>query len=1035
MSWRFNPQNAIRARLRACSLLGAALLAIGVNLGANSGGAVFSADGRFVVFVSDADSLVTHCHNGPVTDVFVRDLERGQTALVSARRDGVDGGNRSSHSPAISADGRWIVFESSADDLVDGDTNEVKDIFLYDRSSGGLRRISQRPEGIPGPVPNPGASRNPVITANGQWVFFDSSDDGLVPGDTNGWRDVFRYRMPDGGVELVSQRPAGEMSTVMDSSDPVVDPTGRRVAFRTLRSISLGPIPPGQTDLMIVDLTTGSGGHLTLDSNARAIVGPFQFSPDGRSLAAGIAQSTGDLVVWRNLESGATTLLDVAAVGSLRRSVWTLAFTPDGHHLLTGWRSFARPSVGRVSTNSIWIWTPGQEPTPLTLGADPTTNLLRSSAFDLAADGETLAFRADSIPPGAEGAGLTLGAVHVRKLSGGPISTVALAATAPRFHPSGTRILVETEAPSLTQGKRESSVNLVLRDLATGGDERISEPVIPDVPPGPNSGLAGDPPLLTADGRRVVFVSHSDDLVPGDANRSQDVFLRDLETGEIELISVAADGTSSGSRGSFQPVITPDGRQVAFLSRATNLTVGTPRELAHVFLRDRGSRTTRRISGEPEVPEGAPILNLGLSADGQRVVFEFLDAQGRSQGFVWRNAPGGVPALIPVQGRRQGKSSDQAHRCRLSADGSRVAFLRALTGTPLVLDLDGDFYIAPTFPELLAGSTINGIAINSRGSQFVTAVRYRSTEPFVAVWQSDGGASRELPTYLTSDNGWRLREICDVSFSPDDRFIVLTRYMDSAVPERPGQRCDVLLHDLKTGVTSLVSVNRAGTGPGNGFSRAPSVSAGGRLVAFLSNADDLVLDDHNGRPDVFVRDMDLGVTRRVATTGADTGRPVHGPTLASADRRIAVVEFDAARERGQSPGAGRVAVNLIASQDLDQDGLDDDWERSMFGSALGGPGDDPDGDGMTTLEELLAGTRPDSSVSRLRLNAVMLQNGQVRLSWDSIARKFYSLVRVFPDESRPPEPIHVFDGTDATLQHVEVPAPGATGAYYQLRVD
>lgn len=139
----------------------------------NSGGAAFSADGTFVVFVSDADNLVTHCNNGPVTDVFLRDLLRGQTELISVSLDGLDGGNRSSRAPAISANGRWIVFESAATNLVEGDGNDVMDVFLHDRTTGRTRRISSRPGANPVAETGPGDSRNPVVTPDGQWVFFD----------------------------------------------------------------------------------------------------------------------------------------------------------------------------------------------------------------------------------------------------------------------------------------------------------------------------------------------------------------------------------------------------------------------------------------------------------------------------------------------------------------------------------------------------------------------------------------------------------------------------------------------------------------------------------------------------------------------------------------------------------------------------------------------------------------------------------------------------------------------------------------------
>src|SRR5258708_14205166 len=96
----------------------------------------FSADGRFVVFVSHANNLVTNDDLTPYLDVFVRDRTTSNTVLVSVNTSGRGGGNADSHSPSISSNGQFVAFVSAASNLVGNDTNDTPDIFVRDLVSG-----------------------------------------------------------------------------------------------------------------------------------------------------------------------------------------------------------------------------------------------------------------------------------------------------------------------------------------------------------------------------------------------------------------------------------------------------------------------------------------------------------------------------------------------------------------------------------------------------------------------------------------------------------------------------------------------------------------------------------------------------------------------------------------------------------------------------------------------------------------------------------------------------------------------------------
>jgi len=156
-----------------------------------------SADGRFVVFESYADNLVPGDTNGDVSpysgaDIFVHDRQTGQTTRVSVS-SAAEQGNGASYNPSISSDGRFVAFESAADNLVAGDTNgEVGsftggDVFVHDRQTVQTTRVSVSSAGVQGN----GDSYRPSISSDGRFVAFESYAGNLVAGDTNGDVDAY----------------------------------------------------------------------------------------------------------------------------------------------------------------------------------------------------------------------------------------------------------------------------------------------------------------------------------------------------------------------------------------------------------------------------------------------------------------------------------------------------------------------------------------------------------------------------------------------------------------------------------------------------------------------------------------------------------------------------------------------------------------------------------------------------------------------------------------------------------------------------
>ncbi|MBK7644637.1 MAG: PD40 domain-containing protein [Planctomycetes bacterium] len=188
-------------------------------------GDTISSDGRFVAFRSAATNLVTGDTNAAL-DVFVRDRVNSTTERVSVSTSGMQG-NGISQEPAISADGRYVAFQSLATNLVAGDTNAVEDVFLRDRQLNQTVRVSLGPGG----AQSNGASREPSISANGNCVSFSSLASNLVASDLNGVDDIFLRDHPNATTELVSVSTGGAQGNSASFDPSAISSDGRYVAF------------------------------------------------------------------------------------------------------------------------------------------------------------------------------------------------------------------------------------------------------------------------------------------------------------------------------------------------------------------------------------------------------------------------------------------------------------------------------------------------------------------------------------------------------------------------------------------------------------------------------------------------------------------------------------------------------------------------------------------------------------------------------------------------------------------------------------
>ena len=236
-----------------------------------------SADGRFVAFESWAGNLapgVDVTNNG----VFVRDLIAGTTALASPGIDAPP--NDKSYMAAISRDGRVIAFWSRASNLVPGDTNGEEDLFTYDRVSAVVTRANVSSAGTPAEPADDGihiVGDRPALSADGRFVAFDSMAGNLVADDTNGVADVFVRDRQAGMTERISLQSDGTEAS-LPSGGPAISDDGRFVAFWSQAALTPDDVD-GVFDVYVYDRQAAALERIgaTTASNPPALSGDGRF--------------------------------------------------------------------------------------------------------------------------------------------------------------------------------------------------------------------------------------------------------------------------------------------------------------------------------------------------------------------------------------------------------------------------------------------------------------------------------------------------------------------------------------------------------------------------------------------------------------------------------------------------------------------------------------------------------------------------------------------------------------------------------------
>ena len=812
------------------------------GFGANgaSANSKISANGQFVVFESTAPDLVVGDTNG-LKDIFVYNRLTRETVRASVSTSGREG-KAESIAPSISGDGRFVAFESEGFTFTQGYDYMGPRIFVRDMVLGTTIRIGSSPPGVTALA---GWSQAPSISSDGRYVAYHSSVN-VVPDDTNGKYDIFVYDMVMGSTIRASLSSSGVQGN-QGSKNPSMSSDGRYVAYTSEASNFALNDSLGNSDIFRRDLDQATtvrvsvstiGGDPWDDSDFPSI------SADGNLIC--FTTRAGNLVPGDNQHTVDAFVRDVSA-GTTRRASLTSTGSPVTCVMATiseDGRYVCFTSTGNVVPPNQSGWQDAY-----------VRDLLMNSSSRIS---EALG--------GGRGNDVT--------------SSVSLSA-------NGQVASFASDATNMVAEDRNRAIDVFVRDLSSLENTLISNPNV--------SSHGNDDSLnasINSNGRFVAYTSEANNIVLGDNNEVADVFLHDSNTGLQTWVSLSSQGVV-GNGASRRPSISNDGRYIAFESASNNWVPGDTNNSPDIFVRDTLTGTTTLVSVSTNgLPGNGTSEMPAISASGRYVAFHSTAANlvvGDSNGYVdlfVRDLHLGITVLASVSTSGAQGHSSTATPADFSDDGRFVAFCSwANNLVPNDTNLDRDVFVR----DLILGTTIranlgpngeqaegssNDSSISSNG-RFVAfssnAYNFFNDQSLLYdVFVRDLETQTTKTVSLAALQGVGESDSGSPEISADGRFVAFFTY--GGFPNATGP-WGILVRDLYLNMTYACNVNFMGE-HGNDGAFAPSISGDGRIVAFESASSNLTsLPKSRAFTDVFYHEVAPPLTLNLTFSDWLGGQP------------------------------------------------------------------------------------------------------------------------------------------------------------------
>jgi hypothetical protein len=821
-----------------------------------------SSDARYVLLGSTANNLARRMNGKPyimreprAVNSFLRDRFLGTTILISSDPTDTYEANSDAFATGISTNGQYIVFESGATNLVAGDTNPVADtdIFVRDVINKSTTLVTV---GLDGASANDLSSES-AITPDGRFVVFSSAATNLVSNDTNGISDVFVRDLQLGVTRLVSvgAKPATASAlssyglAVSKSECPVITPDGKFVAFI---STATNILPDVTTfgDVYVRSMATDT--TLCVSTNAKHYFssGKIQFysekiSDDGQFVVfqgALTTSPTNALIFRHNIQTGDDDVIASNAIPTpYFRTTDILDMTPDGRFV-----AFIGANGG---TTGVYVWDAQTASTTqvsiATNGTSPAK--LNCEAPTVSEDGRFALFVCDAtnLTTNAVAPGLHL---YRRDLQAGVTELIdvgtnqdALMRTVAgdsAMSADGRYVVFDCADADIVTNDNNESWDVFLRDLTVETTELISVHQ-PSLFSQTSTRRKLDASVaISTNEQYVVFSCKGEGLVSGYSNNVSDVYVRDLVNQSNFLVSVDTNGLAEANGDSFEPVISSDGRYVAFTSYATNLVVGDTNKDSDVFIRDLQNPVPVLVSvnASGEGSLGGGSSSPSISAEGKYVLFL------NGARAVLRDTIVGTNFVLATN----------ATALAMTPDGRYSAFFGTPTGANPSIYIWDSQLVRRIYTNIVTSVSKISISANGEWLAYVNSSGATVVNRITKTSKSLGAIAS------LTHSGFR--------FSGDGHWFVYATARAGVADDTNGLS-DVYLYDTQSTSNFLVSRSfYSGKAP-MGASDSPDISMDGRFIIYASTAADIVPADDNSGKDIFLYDQQSGVTTILSASG------------------------------------------------------------------------------------------------------------------------------------------------------------------------
>jgi Tol biopolymer transport system component len=471
-----------------------------------------------------------------------------------------------------------------------------------------------------------------------------------------------------------------------------------------------------------------------------------------------------------------------------------------------------------------------------------------------------------------------------------------------QFSDDGRWVSFESELPLGSRADQNNQVDVFLAPVSGGAIEPVT--VADGALPVSQVSLGNHPSLFLAtalplsdDGNRIVFVTEADDVLAGDTNGRLDAVVRDRATGLNLPLGTLPDG-SLLPEGSTAPVISGDGSHAAFQSSTRLLAAGDTNTAMKVFVRDLATGATVLASAPDgrDAGGGFASSNAQLSQDGKRVLFEYAGSDLAPKTvngvnlFVRDIATRRTYAVTAdPTGKAIWNNQVSSGSGRMSLDGSVVAFIGARTAYRYRI---ADQQLTPmTSPEFT--SATYGMDLSGDGSRAAMWGRALGIAQPVLSWYDVDAASNHVLVRPFSSAPAPRRDVTTLAMSRNGNRLLYVGNFEPTGEILAGGVFGIWVYDIPSARFQRVGLNGAGQGS-VGTVDSPTISADGRYVTFRGRGSDLAPGDDNGVGDVFVTDLDLGITTllsRSPITGKSGNQLSSRPIISADGSRVAFQSF------------------------------------------------------------------------------------------------------------------------------------------------